>query len=53
MDNPENNQHFNVAPSHLGGEGGLRISTLCTIEKMLTIANDPLGHCGNTGGVKV
>ena len=31
MDNPENNQ-----------EGGdLRISTLCTIEKMLTIVNDP------------
>ena len=24
------------------GEGGLRISTLCTIEKMLTIVNDPL-----------
>ena len=24
------------------GEGGLRISTLCTIGKMLTIVNDPL-----------
>ena len=40
MDNPENNQHFNVL-IYVGG-GGLRISTLCTIEKMLTIVNDPL-----------
>ena len=39
MDNPENNQHFNVLIS-VGG-GGLRIITLCTIEKMLTIVNDP------------
>ena len=38
MDNPENNQHFSV----LILVGGLRISTLCTIEKMLTIVNDPL-----------
>ena len=35
MDNPENNQHFSVLIYR--GEGGLRISTLCTIEKMLTI----------------
>ena len=37
--NQENNQHFNVLI--LVGGGGLRISTLCTIEKMLTIVNDP------------
>ena len=40
MDNPENNQHFNVL-IYVGGRGDLRISTLCTIEKMLTIVNDP------------
>ena len=40
MVNPENNQHFSVLIL-VGGEGGLRISTLCTIEKMLTIVNDP------------
>ena len=38
--NQENNQHFNVLIL-VGGGGGLRISTLCTIEKMLTIVNDP------------
>ena len=40
MDNPGNNQHFNVL-IWVGGLG-LRISTLCTIGKMLTIVNDPL-----------
>ena len=35
MDNPGNNQHCNAL-------GGLRNSTLCIIEKMLTIVNDPL-----------
>ena len=41
MDNPENNQHFSVHTNLGRGEGGLRISTLCTIEKMLTIVNGP------------
>ena len=41
MDNPGNNQHFNVL-IWVGGRGGLRISTLCTIGKMLTIVNDPI-----------
>ena len=41
MDNPGNNQHCNVL-IWVGGRGGLRISTLCTIGKMLTIVNDPL-----------
>ena len=41
MDNPGNNQHVNVL-IWVGGRGGLRISTLCTIGKMLTIVNDPL-----------
>ena len=45
MDNPENNQHFNVLIL-VGRGGGLRISTLCTIEKMLTIitVNAPLAE---------
>ena len=41
MDNPENNQHFFKCTNLGRGEGGLRISTLCTIDKMLTIVNDP------------
>ena len=40
MYNPDNNQHCNALIYVEGG--GLRISTLCTIEKMLTIVNDPL-----------
>ena len=39
MDNPEHNQHFNVL-IYVGG-GGLRMSTLCTIEKMLTNVDGP------------
>ena len=42
MDNPDNNQHFNVLIS-VGG-GGLRISTLCTIEKMLDNCERSLKH---------
>ena len=38
---PENNQHLKVLIWG-GGRGGLRISTLCTNGKMLTIVNGPL-----------
>ena len=38
---PENNQHLKVLIWG-GGRGGLRISTLCTNRKMLTIVNGPL-----------
>ena len=39
MDNPENN--LNILCTKLGRGRGLIISTFCTIEKMLTIVNDP------------
>ena len=44
MDNPGNNQHFNVLIWVGGRGGGLIISTLCTIGEMLTIVNDPLSE---------
>ena len=42
MDNPGHNQHFNVL-IWVGGRGGLRISTLCTIA-MICITKSRTGN---------